>query len=146
MIEMVLVAAGGGGAVASNATLITFVQTIAVAGLVFLGQYVVAKFSNKANKETVGVASQTAATEAWQEYAQEMKGRLDSLEARLNEAERRVRVLETQSAHDLDLIRRMVYRFRHYMRVLRDDHGHKIPPADEELADLADLRLNKETP
>lgn len=126
-----------------SSTSVTAIQTIVVGGLVFLGQYLVAKMSNKAQEKNTSVDSQSKATEAWQKYAEEMKTRLDSLESRLNEAERRVRALETQSARDLDLIRRLVYRLRAAITSITS-LGGTVPEEDHELADLADLRLNIE--
>lgn len=128
---------------ALSQTAITAIQTIVVAALVFLGQYVVARLSNKAQGATTEVDSQSRATEAWQKYAEEMKSRLDSIEGRLNEAERRVRALETQSARDLDLIRRLVQRLRLAIKSI-SDLGGTVPEEDREIADLADLRLNAE--
>ena len=141
MIETAVVAAAKGGL--SPATL-TFVQTVAVGGLVFLGQYVVAKLSNKAQEKGTDVDSQSKATEAWQKYAEEMKTRLDSLESRLTSAEERVRLLETQSARDLDLLRRVVYRFRKVLADLRH-LGVSAHIEDEELLDLVQIRLDRDT-
>lgn len=128
---------------AVSQTTVTAIQTIAVAALVFLGQYVVAKMSNKAQAKNTDVDSQSKATEAWQKYAEEMKERVDSIESRLNEAERRVRALESQSVRDLDLLRRMLHRFRHFMHTLRDlGHHDHVTEDDEELADLAHVRVS----
>lgn len=123
---------------------VTAVQTIAVAALVFLGQYVVAKMSNRAQGVTTEVDSQHRATEAWQQYAQEMKGRLDGLEARLGFAERRVHALEVQTVRDLELLRRVYQRLRFFITLLVE-HGHAVPEEDHELADLIKLRLDAES-
>lgn len=119
---------------------VTALQAIAVAFIVLIGQVAVARLSNKAQNRSTDVSSQEKATEAWQDYATEMKTRLDGLETRLNEAERRVRALETQTARDLDLISRLVRRLRAAWKCL-EHLGESVPEEDKELADVADLRI-----
>lgn len=118
---------------------VTALQAVAVALLVLIGQYAVAKMSNKVQTKATNVDANSAATTAWQSYAVEMRTRLDGLEDRLTNAERRVRALEAQSTRDLDLIRRLVHRLRSAFRAI-SDLGGVVAEEDIELADLADLR------
>lgn len=127
---------------------LTAVQAIAVAALVFAGQYLVARLSKRAQSEATKVDSQAEATKAWQEYAIEMRKRLDALERqveqnRLQQESDRLRIaaLERQSDIDKDLIRRLVSRFRALVEELRK-LGREVALEDSELIDLAQLRLD----
>lgn len=130
------------------AVLIPGLQAVAVAAIVFAGQYVVAKMSKRGQEVTVEVDSQHKATEAWQQYAQEMKGRLDSVETRLLDAEvreadnrRRISALEGQAARDLDLIRRILGRLRRALDEVRRLGGF-VNEADLEVIDIAEAHIH----
>lgn len=138
-----------------SSTLIQALQYIFVAVLVLVGQVVVARLSKKAQEAPVQVDSQTEATKAWQEYAQEMKDaakemreRLGSVEARLSETEareaenrRRIAALERQGERDKDLIRRLLTRLRRAIDEIKR-LGGTVPDVDNDLTDLAQLRLD----
>lgn len=124
------------------------IQAIAVAVLVFAGQYVVAKISKRAQSETVEVDQQAKATEAWRGYAEKMEARLEGVEQRLADAEtrdadnrRRISALERQDEANRDLIRRLLGRLRRALDEIRR-LGGTVSEADLEVADLAQARLD----
>lgn len=128
-------------------SVITAIQAVIVAALVLAGQVAVARLSKGAQTEVVEVDAQEKATKAWQEYAAEMKGRLDSMETRLGEAEvretdnrRRISALERGREQDRDLIRRLLFRLRRAMDEIRR-LGGSPSDGDGEVADLAEARL-----
>lgn len=131
-----------------NTTVLGAIQTIGVAGIVLAGQYIVARFSKKAQEETVEVGAQEKATVAWQQYAEEMKKRLDSLEQKVNnqaeiieEDRKRIGILERQSERDRELIQRLVARLRVALNRLKVLGDH-VEDEDIDLTDRAQMRLD----
>lgn len=131
-----------------NDAAIGALQAVSVASIVFGGQWVVARFSKKANEDTVEVDAQAKATEAWQRYAEKMETRLDGLEDRLedqqaqiDEGRKRIGILERQSERDRELIRRLVTRLRATLNEIKR-LGGSVREEDEDLADVAQLRLD----
>lgn len=147
-----LILFGTGAVVASapsdKAILVPAVQAVIVAGILFAGQYVVAKMSRKGQEETVRSDSQAKATEAWQNYATKQEERLERVEVRLQEAEgreednrRRISALERQAERDLDLIRRLLGRLRNALREVKR-LGGSVNDADLEVEDLAQTHID----
>lgn len=122
---------------------ITALQAVAVAALVFLGQWVVARISKSATSETTSVTSQEKATEAWRLYAERMESRLAAVEQREEENRRRISALERERDRDRDLIRRLLDRLRRAHAEIRR-LGGTVSEADTEVADLALHRLDLE--
>lgn len=131
-------------------SLVTGLQAVVVALFVLIGQVAVARVSKGAQTEVAEVDAQAKATQAWQDYAAEMKNRIDRMETRLEDAERsanddrrRIAALERQSEADKDLIRRLVGRLRRALDEIRR-LGGTVSDADMEVLDLSNTRLELE--
>lgn len=122
-------------------------QAIVVGLIMFGGQVLVARLSKKAQTEQTEVDSQAKATEAWQQYAEKMEQRLNTLEARFAEVEaqheedrRRLRALERRRENDRDLIRTLVHRLRWAFAEIKR-LGGVVPEHYDSLPDRAELRM-----
>lgn len=92
------------------------VKVVAVAALVFIGQWVVARFSKQANMKTAEVQDKANGIDGMDKLVHNLETRLEKVEARADALATRVQTLEEERTRDRSLIRHLI----DYVHTLRD--------------------------
>ena len=111
-----------------NPATIEAAKVIAVAVLVLVGQWVVARYSKKANDKTVEVQKDANAVAGFHELVGDLRAEVDRLRNDVGELRKQVLALEGERANDRSLIRHLVA----YVNVLRSalrGAGQSVPEA-----------------